>query len=157
AARRLTTLPRDITRVLGLVRAGQLLAGAVCPWCTGTTPKHPEGGAITMRVEEIPGSRTLGVEPAAAVVCWNPLCAPPDADVGIWYRGRTAWPWHEWEWLATRLIISNAPRRASMLTETAFGDQAPIVLSGRSGVDQSVEIPAPRDPRLDVLRFEDEP
>ena len=93
----------ETSRLLGLIRAGQLLTGAVCPWCRGCTPKHPAGGAVTLRVEEIPGSATLGTQAAAAVVCWNPLCVPPDQDCGVWYRGRPAWPWHEWEWLAKRI------------------------------------------------------
>jgi hypothetical protein len=106
-ARRLHALTTDVDRVLGLVRAGQLLNGATCPWCRGVTPKHPAGGAITMRVEQIPGSTRMGTEPAPAVVCWNPLCDPPEDKCGTRYRGRPAWPWHEWDWLSQLLIVAD--------------------------------------------------
>ena len=109
-----------------------------------------------MRVEEIPGSATLGTEPAAAVVCWNPLCTPPDDQVGTWYRGRPAWPWHEWEWLADRLIIAEPTRNRSLLTETPTSFYlAPIVHSGRSGIDQSVRIEPPKIATLDGVRDKD--
>lgn len=138
-ARRLEHAVTETNRQLGLIRAGQLLNGALCPWCKGTTPKHPEGGAVTMRVEEIPGSRTLGVEAAAAVVCWNPLCTPPEVDCGTWFRGRPAWPWHEWEWLADRLIIADPPASSLLDRRPRFADGRPYELvpldhSGRSGL-----------------------
>lgn len=153
--RRLGTLNTEISRVLSLVRAGQLLNGALCPWCRGVTPKHPAGGATTLRVEEIPGSRTLGTDPAAAVVCWNSLCEPPEHEVGNWYRGRPAWPWHEWDWLADRLIIADRPRVGGLLTETQFGDSVPVIHSGRSGVDQALCVTPTSAGALAGVRFID--
>jgi hypothetical protein len=138
-AQRLSRLTVEITRVLGLVRAGQLLSGAVCPWCRGVTPKHPAGGATTLRVEEIaPAKRATNLRPAVegvhAVVCWNPLCTPDDEDCGTRYKGRPAWPWHEWEWLAKRLIIAERAHTAPRPTVPDDFKAQPIEHYGRSGL-----------------------
>jgi hypothetical protein len=132
-----------------------MLAGAICPWCRGCTPKHPAGGAVTMRVEEIPGSPTLHTEPIAAVVCWNPLCTPSDDQFTITYLGRPAWSQHEWDWLANRLITADPPTRTVMAPpETSV---APIVHSGRSGVDQAVCVAPPRAEQRPSAPFRGEP
>lgn len=154
--RRITSLGAEITRVLSLVRAGQILNGAICPWCRGITPRHPAGDATTLRVEEIPGSKTLGTDPVYAVVCWNPLCTPPDDKVGTWYRGRPAWPWHEWDWLAPQLIIRTPVLRETLTSETPDEDAViPIVHSGRSGIDQTVCVEPASSGVLDGVRFID--
>jgi hypothetical protein len=150
-AQQLHTLTSEISRVLGLVRAGQLLSGAVCPWCRGVTPKHPAGGATTLRVEEIAKAKHAtdlrpAVEAVHAVVCWNPLCDPDQEDCGTRYKGRPAWPWHEWEWLAKRLIIAEPQITQSTPLTLAFEDGrpytlAPVERSGRSGI-ASMDEPA---------------
>jgi hypothetical protein len=157
-ANRLRWLTAEISRVLGLVRAGQLLSGALCSFCRGVTPKQPAGGTTTLRVEEVaPRKHATALRPAVegvhAVVCWNPLCNPPDEDCGTRYRGRPAWPWHEWEWLAKRLIIADPPA-APPTPATFWADPAvfTIVHSGRTGVDQAVAIVSPSDGILDSAR-----
>lgn len=148
-AQRLHRLTADVSRVLGLVRAGQLLSGAVCPWCRGVTPKHPAGGATTLRVEEIAKAKNAtalrpAVEAVHAVVCWNPLCDPGEEDCGTRYRGRPAWPWHEWEWLAKRLIIAEPQPTPPTPDSLVFKDGrpykiTPIERSGRSGISRAEE------------------
>jgi hypothetical protein len=143
-AQQLHALTSEVSRVLGLVRAGQLLSGAVCPWCRGVTPKHPAGGATTLRVEEIAKAKHAtqlrpAVEAVHAVVCWNPLCDPDEEDCGTRYRGRPAWPWHEWEWLAKRLVIAEPETTPTAPSTLLFTDGRPYTLtpiehSGRSGV-----------------------
>lgn len=91
-ARRLRT---EVARHLGELTTGQVLQ-AECPWCHGFTADHPQGGAFTLRVRTLPGDLT-------AVVCQNDLCDPPDGDCGNRWRGRPAWPIHEWNWLADRI------------------------------------------------------
>lgn len=160
--RQLAALTTEITRVLGLIRAGQLLTGATCPWCRGVTPHHPAGGATTLRVEEIPARPANQYRPAVeavpVVVCWNPLCEPSDADCGTRWRGRPAWPWHEWDWLAKRLIIAEQPAIPRTAAVTFWDDPAiyPIVHSGRSGIDQAIGVVRPHDPVLNGRRFSDE-
>lgn len=100
----------DVERTLALVRAGQMLTGALCPWCRGITPKHPEGGQTTMRVEELPASDEQKVPAVAAVVCWNSLCDPPTDKVSIRWKGRPAWSHGEWDWLAKQLIVAEPHR-----------------------------------------------
>lgn len=138
SSRRFSNLTAEASRVLGLIRAGQLLSGAVCPWCRGVTPRHPAGGQTTMRVEEIAASKNAtelrpAVEAVHAVVCWNPLCKPDESACGTWYRGRPAWPWHEWEWLEKRLIT--AEPRVSVRTRVVPEDFTivPVDHSGRGG------------------------
>jgi hypothetical protein len=159
----------EIQRLLSLVRGGQILTGASCPWCRGVTPKHPAGGAPTMRVEEITRARAAtkdrpAVEPTHAVVCWNAACDPPDDDVGIRYFGRPAWPLHEWEWLADRLIVPDEwEQLADRIivpeapeTDTSAG-AVPVVHSGRSGVDASLCVLPTSSDVLKGVRFIDQP
>lgn len=83
---------RDVTSALSLMYDGQRLQ-VVCPWCGGGPT-----GAPTWRVRTLPGD--LGV----AIVCESAYpCEPPSKDVGTWWRGRPAWPFNEWEWLARRI------------------------------------------------------
>lgn len=100
-------------RALGLIYDGQRLT-AVCPWCRGVTADHPEGGQATWVVRNLLSRQTCGHGSAdrrwcpecptlIAVVCDGGSCEPPSKDVGTWIRGRPAWPWTEWEWLADRL------------------------------------------------------
>lgn len=114
----------EIGRVLGVVRGGQLLLGAVCPFCRGVTAKRPDGDAPTLRVEVIAGQRVI--------VCWNGLCKPPDGKVGTWHKGRPTWPEREWDWLAKQLLVapptSLPPRPAPSFTVK------PIEHTGRAGV-----------------------
>jgi hypothetical protein len=115
-----------------------------------------------LRVEEIaPAKHATELRPAVesvhAVVCWNPLCQPDDESCGTRYRGRPAWPWHEWEWLAKRLIVADPPV-TPVRPATFWDDPATFVIvhSGRSGVDQAVAVMPPRERVLDGLRFEDQ-
>jgi hypothetical protein len=67
---------------------GQLLR-TDCPWC------HRPGLRI----------RLIGPEhhQQPAVVCEHDGCNPSPAQCGLWWRGRPAWPLHEWEWLNTNM------------------------------------------------------
>ena len=148
-ARRLARSCREVQRLLSLVRGGQLLARAVCPWCGGVTAKHPAGGAATLRVEEIVSARPAkdgrpARDAVFAVVCWNPVCDPPDADCGKRWRNHPAWPSWEWDWLAPRLLkadpVVNAPSLLTLDAPRVFvtvdGEQVevkPVVHSGRTG------------------------
>lgn len=92
------TMLRDVTTALSLMHDGQLLQ-VVCPWCGGGLT-----GARTWRVRTLPGD-------LVAIVCeGDQPCEPPSKDVGTWWRGRPAWPFAEWEWLAKRIT---APRDAA--------------------------------------------
>lgn len=60
-----------------------------CPWCHAPRmfirmigPEHSQHPVIT---------------------CESGSCEPPSADCGTWYRGKPAWPFHEWDWLANRM------------------------------------------------------
>lgn len=96
-------------KVLGLVGDGQLLH-AVCPWCSGITATHPEGGQRTLRIRAKlpPGKKSMvTVHPADVrwlVVCESGSCAPESKDCGTWWRGQPAWDLRtEADWLAKRL------------------------------------------------------
>lgn len=137
--RRLSRLTREVQRLLSLLRGGQLLAAAVCPWCRGVTPKHPAGGATTLRVEEIERAKPANehrpaVDALYAVVCWNTSCEPSDADCGTRWHGHPAWPAHEWDWLAARLLTAE-PAVASQAAPAVPADFTiiPIEHSGRTG------------------------
>lgn len=143
-AQKLGRLTGEVTRALSIVRPGQLLDGAMCPWCLGVTDDRPEGGATTMRVEEIAAARPANehrsaIEAVYAVVCWNPTCTPPETDVHNWHHTRPAWPAREWDWLAERLIVAQGEwdRLGNLVVEVApdGGDQvAPVDHSPRPGV-----------------------
>jgi hypothetical protein len=159
--RALHRLAGEIQRLLSLVRGGQLLAGAVCPWCRGVTPKHPAGGAATLRVEEIAKARPAnGQRPAVtalfAVVCWNTSCAPTDAQCGTWWRGFPAWPFEEWEWLADRLVVADPVHVGSLLDPGPISDVVSVVHNGRSGVDRSLCVVPSSSGALAGVRFIDQ-
>jgi hypothetical protein len=86
---------------LGIVVDGQVL-NAVCPFCCGVTPRTPGGGAKTLRFRMVP-SRVHEGDEEAMIVCES-TCQPFDREVDTWHRGRPAWPWSQWEWLAERLL-----------------------------------------------------
>lgn len=89
-------LVHDVRLCLGEVRQGQTLA-ALCPWCGGRTANHPTGGARTLQVI-VPDPDDDDAVPL--IVCTGAQCEPPKSAVGMWDRGRPAWPEREWDWLA---------------------------------------------------------
>lgn len=87
---------------LGEIEDGHTL-NAICPFCCGVTPRHPLGGAKTMRIRLVddrlhPGHRE------AVIVCESGDCRPFSAECSLWVRGRPAWRFPEWDWLAERLL-----------------------------------------------------
>jgi len=90
-----------VTAELGEIEDGQTL-NAICPFCMGVTPRTPSGGARTMRIRLV-DSRIHGGSKEPLVVCEG-QCRPFDAEVDTWHRGKPAWPWSQWEWLAQRLL-----------------------------------------------------
>jgi hypothetical protein len=90
-----------VTAELGEIEDGQTL-NAICPFCCGVTPRTPSGGARTLRFRLVE-SRLRPGEREALIVCEND-CRPFDREVDTWHRGRPAWPWSQWEWLAERLL-----------------------------------------------------
>lgn len=90
-----------VTVELGEIEDGQTL-NAICPFCVGVTPRTPAGGGKTLRFRLVE-SRLDKAEREALIVCEND-CQPFDAEVDTWHRGRPAWPWSQWEWLAERLL-----------------------------------------------------
>lgn len=136
--RRLASACGLVTRTLSLIRHGQLLGGAMCPWCKGATPKRLAGGATTMRIEEIAAELPATadrpmIEGQYAVVCWNPLCSPPETAVHIRYFGFPAWPTHQWEWLSTLLLVADPPARITLLEPVKVVLDA-VEHSGRTGL-----------------------
>ena len=86
---------------VGEVFDGQTLE-AICPFCIGQTFKR--AGERTLRVRLIP-SRIKEGEMEFVIVCENPDgCRPFAAECDLFVKDRPAWPWSQWEWLATRLI-----------------------------------------------------
>lgn len=73
---------------------GQVLT-ALCTWCEGATTHHPTGGQRTLTVQVVAG------EPL--IVCHSDVCDPPSDACGTWLFGRPAWPYHQWETLASHL------------------------------------------------------
>jgi len=89
----------DLAGALALNVDGHLVK-AVCPWCRGGLT-----GAYTWRVRVIAG------EPL--IVCeGDQPCEPPSRDAGTWWRGRPAWRFRDWEWLAARLWHLDRARAA---------------------------------------------
>jgi hypothetical protein len=87
---------------LGEVFDGQEL-DAICPFCVGRTFSKP-AGERTLRVRLVP-SRIVDGEQEFVVVCENEVgCKPFSAECDMWVKGRPAWPWSQWEWLAERLL-----------------------------------------------------
>ncbi|MFC5184387.1 hypothetical protein [Actinomadura harenae] len=105
AADEARALRSDVEAALALMSDGQRLK-ALCPWCGGTTEITPTGGEYTWRVRTLPGDLT-------AIVCEGGYCEPPSRDVGTWWRGRPAWPLHEWDWLARQLNAADARTEGS--------------------------------------------
>lgn len=92
-----------IARALGEVVDGQTLK-ATCPFCGGKDDTHPVGGALTLRIRLMP--MPTRADPQAQlpmVVCEGGHCNPTSHDCGTRWRGKPAWPIHEWEWLAAQL------------------------------------------------------
>ena len=87
---------------VGEVFDGQTLE-AVCPFCIGQTFKR-RSGERTLRVRIVPSRVKVGEE-EFVIVCENPDgCRPFSAECDMWLKGRPAWPWSQWEWLAERLL-----------------------------------------------------
>lgn len=94
---------------LGEISDGQML-NAVCPFCMGVTSRHPSGGARTLRFrfEEIQDAK-MGTLADPLIVCENPVgCTPFAAECAKWIKGKPAWRWPDWDWLAQRLIPAKA-------------------------------------------------
>ena len=85
---------RTLERALEDAVDGQVLT-TLCAWCHGATTETPAGGQTTLTIRVIAGQ--------PLVVCESDLCEPPSEECGTWLRGRPAWPWAEWDWLARRL------------------------------------------------------
>jgi hypothetical protein len=93
--RDLADLAADTATVLRLVRDGQRL-DADCPWCA-------QPRALVIRVPD-DDAETPAPRSGPLVVCESVrVCEPPDRDCGERWRGRPAWPWSEWDWLADRI------------------------------------------------------
>lgn len=114
ARERLEAIHLSMAAELGDLEDGHTL-GAICPFCMGRTPKFPVGGAHTMRIRMVqivhkePTTEEPTFEPL--IVCEAGDCNPFAAEVSRWHKGKPAWPWPEWEWLAKRLID---PRRVGV-------------------------------------------
>lgn len=81
----------EVSRALYLAPDGQTLK-THCPWCKGGL-----SGAYSLRVRLLPGH-------LVAIVCESDIpCEPPSRKVGTWLRGRPAWPFSDWRWLANEL------------------------------------------------------
>ena len=93
---------------LGDLEDGHTL-NAICPFCLGRSPRNPVGGARTLRIRmvEVKHRKPEGDEHVIdepVVVCESGTCTPFAAEVSRWVKGKPAWPWPEWEWLAQRLL-----------------------------------------------------
>lgn len=92
-----------------MIYDGQRLDG-VCPWC-GQGPR-----TLVVRIPDEPEDPA---EPPAPmlVVCegYGRICEPPESDCGLYVRGRPAWPWTEWDWLAQRIAHHEAIQPAYLL------------------------------------------
>lgn len=90
---------------LGEVYDGQTL-DALCPFCVGQT--FAKRHIRTLRVRLI-ASRVRPGDTEFVIVCENPDgCRPFAAECGMFVKGRPAWPWSQWDWLAKRLIPTRA-------------------------------------------------
>lgn len=97
-----TAMETALLIALGELRDGQIL-NAICPFCVGKTFEKP-AGERTLRLRLVPDHRDQ-TKTEAVIVCENPSgCRPFAAECGIWVKGRPAWPWSDWDWLAKRLL-----------------------------------------------------
>lgn len=96
-------LREDMAAVLGEIADGQTL-DALCPFCGGKDGHHPNGGAKTLRVRNVPLPRMEDRDHHEAVImCVGGMCAPAENECGVYVRGLPAWPMSDWDWLAERL------------------------------------------------------
>ncbi|GAA3223155.1 hypothetical protein [Actinocorallia longicatena] len=78
-------------RALALAYDGQTLK-TVCPWCKGGL-----AGTPSLRVRILPHGDI-------AVICESDIpCEPPSRKTGTWWKGRPAWAFQDWTWLAKEL------------------------------------------------------
>ena len=90
---------------LGEVFDGQTL-DAFCPFCIGQTIAKRHLRTLRVRLVD---SRIHPGQTEFVVVCENPDgCRPFAAECDMWVKGRPAWPWSQWEWLAQRLLPTRA-------------------------------------------------
>ncbi|MFI6814446.1 hypothetical protein ACIBG7_18690 [Nonomuraea sp. NPDC050328] len=94
-----------VARTLGMAYTGQTVR-AVCPWCSGRTAEHPEGGQHTWLVVEMPGDQI-------AIMCTG-QCEPPQRVVGTWWSGQPCWPITQWDRLARYLPRQSAQQVTRM-------------------------------------------
>lgn len=97
-------------RSIILAKVGEVFDGqtldAICPFCIGQT--FAKRHIRTMRVRLV-DSRVREGEQEFVIVCENPDgCRPFAAECDMWVRGKPAWPWSQWDWLAERLIPTRA-------------------------------------------------
>jgi hypothetical protein len=127
AADRAAAMLADLAGALALVADGHTVK-AVCPWCHGGLR-----GAYTWRV------RVIVDEPV--IVCENEDgCVPPYRDAGTWWRGRPAWRFGDWPWLAARLW--HLDRRRAELASPAPVLPAVQGATGRAGAPITVQAEA---------------
>lgn len=101
-AEKAATMRSAIAHELGEVEDGQTLE-AVCPFCIGVTSRHPAGGAKTLRFRMVPDTLRAG-EKEAVIVCESGLCEPFEVECSLRVKGKPAWRFPDWEWLAERLL-----------------------------------------------------
>lgn len=101
----LASARRAVERAVDANPVGKLIL-VPCPWCGGVTDAMPQG-SYTLRVF------TPGAAPETYVLCLNPRCSPPEDHCGGRRHGRPMWPFHELDWLASRLDEEAARRDES--------------------------------------------
>lgn len=100
---RLAVARREIETTLSLIENGTLIT-ALCPWCQGVNEAMP-GGSFTLR------AFTPGSAPETYVMCFNPICDPPQEACGYRSEGRPFWSYNELDWLAKQLNVIDFKRR----------------------------------------------
>lgn len=97
----LSDMVEAMSRALCLAHDGQILT-AVCPWCKGGLY-----GGRSLRVRVLPGD-------LVAIVCESDIpCTPSARKVGTWIKGRPAWPFAQWPWLAQQLHKASVRERVA--------------------------------------------